>query len=154
MHMTCHIVHAIGYTSRCSWNEARAWRWTTWLLCLTHGCTLCKHAQVGKNRSIHNLTTIFVCLAGGGWLVLICSDRKVLSVGCCFVYRGKYCCLVADKVISQTNRAPFDGMVVYNLTRSTSCRGKCRFDDWVQSTSIGLKSETEEPVTRADVLLR
>jgi hypothetical protein len=31
------------------------------------------------------------------WLVLICSERKVLLTGGWFVVREKYCWLVADK---------------------------------------------------------
>jgi hypothetical protein len=33
----------------------------------------------------------------GWWLVLICSERKILVVGGWFVLREKYGCLVADK---------------------------------------------------------
>jgi hypothetical protein len=42
-----------------------------------------------------------VRLAGGWWLVLICSERKVLVAGGWFVPREKYCWLVADKPSEQ-----------------------------------------------------
>jgi hypothetical protein len=32
-----------------------------------------------------------------GWLVLVCSERRVLLAGCWFVVGEKYCWLVADK---------------------------------------------------------
>jgi hypothetical protein len=36
-----------------------------------------------------------------GWLVLVCSERRVLLTGCWFVLREKYCWLVADKPSEQ-----------------------------------------------------
>jgi hypothetical protein len=36
-----------------------------------------------------------------GWLVLVCSERRVLLAGCWFVLREKSCWLVADKPSEQ-----------------------------------------------------
>jgi hypothetical protein len=37
----------------------------------------------------------------GWWLMLVCSERRVLLAGCWFVLREKYCWLVADKPSEQ-----------------------------------------------------
>jgi hypothetical protein len=43
------------------------------------------------------LTIVTIACSFGWWLVLICSERKILLAGCWFVLRQKHCWLVADK---------------------------------------------------------
>jgi hypothetical protein len=51
----------------------------------------------------HNISFLHAQIKGfsacsfGWWLVLVCSERKVLLAGGWFVLREKYCWLVADK---------------------------------------------------------
>jgi hypothetical protein len=55
------------------------------------------HILINTIHPLRHINLQPVRLAGGWSLVLICSERKVLLAGCCFVLRGKYCWLVADK---------------------------------------------------------
>jgi hypothetical protein len=55
-------------------------------------------------------------LAWGWWLVLVCSERRVLLAGCWFVMREKYCWLVADKPSEQAEQA-------MKSCTETDCRG-------------------------------
>jgi hypothetical protein len=80
-----------------------------------------KHDRKANRRiatSMHILQQ-YVRLAGSWWLVLICTERKVILTDCWFVLREKYCWLVADNP-NEDDRSAKRGIL--RISRPVQCR--------------------------------